>query len=295
MSSDTSNVSVHRGSSEFVLESRTAATVAERAPFKISNMRAIIFDLDRHLVDTDSAFDIWWKTGVTVLVQALGKDKQEVESWLRKAEAEFKTIFFFHRLDLVPAVVESASSLNLDIAVLSQITFEAANKLYHEALQLAPEILEMLIAARKFATASQVKLALVTGGSRNHTLDKLNAIGIGSYFDLIVCGGKHAFEDDSERGLIVPSALEDRVQTTPTGVTKRNLSCFQWVLSVLEEPAKYTMTSGDHPIEDVQNIQILGGYGLQSFWYNNSPREDVTPDLSLTKPQILTSLFRAAV
>ena len=152
----------------------------------------------------------------------------------------------------------------------------------------------MLAAAREFVTRSQATLALVTGGSRNHTLDKLEAIGIGSYFDFIFCGGgrQHPFEDDPHRGHMVRSQLESKLRVTPAGVTKRNTSCYRWVLSELDVPAKYAMVSGDHPREDVEHIQQLGGYGAQALWYINKPHDGVTPDCLLLNPTQLTTMFR---
>jgi phosphoglycolate phosphatase-like HAD superfamily hydrolase len=288
------NVDGHLGSAKFVIDSRVVSKIGERAPFNLQNMRAILFDLDRHLVNTDLAFDAWWNTGVAVLALELGRNTIEVESWLHQAEASFRTIFFFHRLDLVAPVVEIASFLKLDMSLLSKKIFQSAHKAYRDALQVTDDILDMLAAARDFATCSRAKLALVTGGSRNHTLDKLDAIGIGSYFDVIFCGGgrKHPFEDDPQRGYIVRSPLESKLRVTPPGVTKRDTSCYLWVLSELEVPAKYVIVSGDHPLEDVHHIQQLGGYGAQAIWYNNKALDGVKPHLLLLNPIQLTRMFR---
>ena len=290
------NLSGYRSSADFFIGSSTVSTIPERAPFALKNMRTILFDLDRHIINTDVAFEAWWQAGLAVLSEALCPGTLDLNDLLLKTQASFHTIFFFHRLDLVPAIVEIASSLELDIRVLSERVFLSAHKAYSDALQVSDDIRTMLAAARTFADSAHAKFALVTGGSRNHTLDKLEATGLGSYFDVIFCGGgrPHPFEDDPERGYIARSQLESKLLVTPAGVTKRDTSFFRWVLSELNVPAKFALVCGDHPLEDVQHIQQLGGYGAQATWYNDKQHKGVIPDVVLLCPTQLTTMFERA-
>ncbi len=262
-------------------ERTTAAHVA-----LLKNVDTYVFDMDRTLVDTDRAFKAYSDTlhaGITARSGGLGADI--VRKALDNTEARLQTKFFGRRLDLVTDLKEHyppGLDLNWKFAGASK----EAEAAYHEALQPKPETIEMLDALK----AADKKLILFTGGSPTHTAEKLDASGLGKYFDKVYTNAKHPFEDLIGSNLTASSESKAKIielQAKP----KAGSAGYKAILKDAGILPNRAAMTGDHIDEDVARSKKTGMTAIWATWYAKTGASKVIPDLVLTSPEDLTRII----
>jgi FMN phosphatase YigB (HAD superfamily) len=270
-----------------------AASVGERATAShaalLKNVDTYIFDMDRTLVDTDKAFKAYSETlhaGITARSGGLSSDV--VRKALDNTEARLGTKFFGRRLDLVTDLKEHYP-LGLDLNWKFAGASKEAEAAYHAALQPKPETIEMLDALK----AADKKLILFTGGSPTHTAEKLDATGLGKYFDKVYTNAKHPFEDLVGSNLTVSSESRAKIielQARP----KEGSAGYKAILKEAGILPKRTAMTGDHIDEDVARSKQNGMVGIWATWYAKTGASKVIPDLVLTNPEDMTRIIASS-
>jgi FMN phosphatase YigB (HAD superfamily) len=267
-----------------------AASVGERATAAqaalLKNVDTYIFDMDRTLVDTDGAFRAYSDTlhaGITARSGGLSADV--VRKALDNTEARMQTKFFGRRLDLVTDL-KAHYPAGLDLNWKFNCASKEAEAAYHAALQPKPETIEMLDALK----AADKKLILFTGGSPVHTAEKLDASGLGKYFDKVYTNAKHPFEDLIGSNLTASGESKAKIielQAKP----KAGSAGYQAILKDAGILPKRAAMTGDHIDEDIARSKKNGMTGIWATWYAKTGTSKVIPDLVLTSPEDLTRII----
>jgi len=271
-----------------------AASIGERSASTfaalLKNVDTYMFDMDRTLVDTDKAFKAYSDTlhaGITK--RSGGLSPEVVRKALDNTEARLQTKFFGRRFDLVTDLKEHfppGLDLNWQFAGASK----EAEAAYRAALQPKPETIEMLDALQ----AKGKKLVLFTAGSPTHTAEKLDATGLGKYFDKVYTNAKHPFEDLVGSNLTVSPESRSKIielQARP----KEGSAGYQAILKEAGILPKRTAMTGDHIDEDVARSKKNGMIGIWATWYAKTGTSKVIPDLVLTSPEDLTRIIASPV
>jgi FMN phosphatase YigB (HAD superfamily) len=251
----------------------------------LKNVDTYVFDMDRTLVDTDKAFKAYSDTlAAGITARSRGLSPEVVRVALDSTEARLKTKFFGRRLDLVTDLKEHFPP-GLDLNWQFMGASKEAEAAYHAALQPKPETLEMLDTLK----AADKKLILFTGGSPTHTAEKLDATGLGKYFDKVYTNAKHPFEDLIGSNLTVTPESRAKIielEASP----KQGSAGYKTILREAGVLPKQAAMTGDHIDEDVARSKKNGMVGLWATWYARTGTSPVIPDLVLTSPEDLTRI-----
>ncbi len=261
-----------------------AAALGQRAAKAgvLKNVDTYIFDMDRTLVDTDRAFKAYSDTLHAGLTARSGLPAEVVRDAMNETESRLQTRFFGRRLDLVDGLrahYPPKMDLNWQFAGVSK----EAEAAYHEALQPKPETIEMLDALK----GADKKLILFTGGSPVHTAEKLDASGLGKYFDQVFTNSKHPFED--LLGSNLSASAESKAKIIELHAwPKEGLAGYKTIIKETGGLPKRTAMTGDHLDEDVARAKQNNMVGVWATWYAKTGTSKVIPDLVLTSPEELT-------
>ena len=254
----------------------------------LKNVDTFVFDLDRTLIDTDRAFAAYSDTLHAGLTARSGLPPEVVRSAMNETEARLNTRFFGRRLDLVEGLrvnYPPKLDLNWHFAGASK----EAEAAYHAALQPKPETIEMLNALKD----ADKRLVLFTGGSPIHTAEKLDASGLGRYFDQVFTNSKHSFEDLI--GSHLTASAESKAKIIELHARpKEGVAGYQAILKELNVQPRRAAMTGDHIVEDVARSKQTGMTGIWATWYAKTGSSKVIPDLVLSSPQELTEAAKSA-
>jgi FMN phosphatase YigB (HAD superfamily) len=134
------------------------------------------------------------------------------------------------------------------------------------------------------------KLILFTGGSPTHTAEKLDATGLGKYFDKVFTNAKHPFEDLIGSNLTASSESKAKIialQARP----KEGSAGYKAILKEAGILPKQAAMTGDHIDEDVARSKKNGMVGIWATWYAKTGTSKVIPDLVLTSPEDMTVII----
>lgn len=211
-----------------------------------------------------------------------GLPPETVRAAMDATEAKLDTQFYGRRLDLMDSLKPHFPS-GLDFNWKFNGVAKEAETAYHAALQPSPETIEMLEALK----AKDKNLILFTAGSPIHTAEKLDATGLGKYFEKVYTNAKHPFEDLI--GSNLTASAESRAKLIELSERpKAGVDGYRQILRDAEIAPKKAAMTGDHIDEDVARAKKVGMKGLWATWYARTGESEVIPDLVLTSPEDLT-------
>jgi len=272
-----------RGTGTVIDSARPLGTIAPaaRPALNLEKIDTLIFDFDRTLIDTDGATQAYQTAMLNALVDTTGMPRELLADGIAKAQAEKQTVWIARRLDQIPPLREKyGDNVNQTLAHVT----ETAYKAFHDAVQPTPDIIEMLDSAR----ATGKRMVMNTAGAPAHTIEKLEATGLGKYFDHIFVSRPHPFEDrpDSNLHLESPEWSSKIIVMPPGG--KHTPDGYTFILQKLGLIPERAVATGDHIKEDVAYAQDRGLYGILATYIKNEPDASVIPDLVIDHPVELT-------
>jgi FMN phosphatase YigB (HAD superfamily) len=248
----------------------------------LKDVNTYVFDLDRTLVDTTGAFKAYKETMHAGLTRVSGLPAETVRAAMDTTEAKLNTQFYGRRLDLMDSLKPHFPK-GLDFNWKFNGVAKEAEAAYHAALQPMPETIEMLDALK----AKGKNLILFTAGSPMHTAEKLDATGLGKYFNKVYTNAKHPFEDLI--GSNLTASVESKAKIIELRASpKADADGYKTILKDAGVKPKQAAMTGDHIVEDVARSKKVGMKGLWATWHAQTGRSSVVPDLVLTSPEDLT-------
>ncbi|HEY9760339.1 MAG TPA: HAD family hydrolase [Oculatellaceae cyanobacterium] len=248
----------------------------------LKDVDTYVFDMDRTLVDTTRAFKAYKDTLHAGITRVSGLPPETVRAAMDATETKLNTQFYGRRLDLMDSLKPHFPS-GLDFNWKFNGVAKETEAAYHAALQPSTDTIEMLEALK----AKDKNLILFTAGSPIHTAEKLDATGLGQYFDKVYTNARHPFEDLI--GSNLTASAESRAKLIELSERpKAGVDGYRQILRDAGVAPKKAAMTGDHIDEDVARAKKVGMKGLWATWYARSGASKVIPDLVLTSPEDLT-------
>jgi FMN phosphatase YigB (HAD superfamily) len=176
-----------------------------------------------------------------------------------------------------------------DLNALYAPSVERVQAAYRAALRPREDVVKMLDEVKQTGRP----VMMYTDGGPAHTVEKLEASGLGKYFDTVYTGADHPFEDIAS-AQTKSSSIWDKLETVGEN-PKSTTSGFEQIIARRNLNPSRTLMTGDHALEDVTRAKQVGMRSALARYYSNSFTSlpsGVTPDLVLNSPGDLTAKLK---
>jgi putative hydrolase of the HAD superfamily len=193
--------------------------------------KALCFDLDGTLIQTNSSFDFPQNLRLGAIELGVPTDKQDL--FINQLSQLFLNEHIANSEDAFKQVLQH---LNIPIAGSLKRIVQKRSQAYFAACELKAGALDLL----DYLKSNDLSLALITNGPADMQLGSIQGVGLDTYFDTLLISG--------EKDVMV---------------RKPDTAIFKLACKRLKSLPEQTLMVGDNPVADIQGALDAGLQAIQ--------------------------------